>query len=55
MMDADEDQFELDMDIMEALLSRPRTILWGKRILLDCVHDLFTQASKTSLLKRVLR
>ncbi len=46
MMDADDDKFELDLDIVEALLSKPRTIPREKRTKLDCVQDLFTWASK---------
>ncbi len=45
MMDAEEDQFNLDMDLVEAPLSRPMTIPREKGILIDCAQDLFTLAS----------
>ncbi len=46
MMDADEDQFDLDMNIVEAPLSRPKTIPREKGTLIDCVQDLFNWACK---------
>ncbi len=51
MMDADEDQFELDIDIVEAQLSRPRTIPRGKGTLIDCVQNLFTRNISPILIK----
>ncbi len=46
MMDAEEDQFELDMDIVETPLSRPRTIPRDKETLTECVQELFNRDSK---------
>ncbi len=46
MIDADEEDFDLDMDIVEAPLSRPRAISREKGILIDSVQDLFIKASK---------
>ncbi len=45
-MDAEEEEFDLDMDIVEAPLSRPQEILMKKGTMLKYVHDLFVRASK---------
>ncbi len=52
-MDTEEKEVDLDMDIAEAPLSRPKAIPREKGILIDCVQDLFVRASKTSLSKKV--
>ncbi len=45
-MDADNDKFEFDMDIVKAALSRPRTIHRERGTMVDCVQDLFTRVGK---------
>ncbi len=45
-MDAEEEQFDLHMDIIEPPLARPQDILREKGTMLKCVHDLFVRASK---------
>ncbi len=45
-MDAKEEEFDLDMDIIEPPLARPQDILREKGIMLKCVHDLYVRASK---------
>ncbi len=45
-MDPEEEEFDLDMDIVEAPLTRPQVILRKKGTMLKCVHDLFVRASK---------
>ncbi len=44
-MEEDDGEFELDMDIVEAPLSRPRDISSEKGTMLDCVQELFTWVS----------
>ncbi len=45
-MDAEEKEFDLDMDIIEPPLARPQEILREKGTMLKCVHDLYVRASK---------
>ncbi len=45
-MDAEEDEFDLDMDIIEPTLARPQDIPREKGTMLKCVHDLNVRASK---------
>ncbi len=54
-MDAEEEEFDLDMDIIESPLARPQDIPREKWTMLKCVQDLYVKANKNSLLKRVLR
>ncbi len=42
-MDAEEEEFDLNMDIVEAPLARPKAIPREKR---DCVYDLLIRGSK---------
>ncbi len=41
-----EEEFDRNMDIVEAPLSRPQVIPREKGTMLQCVHDLFVRASK---------
>ncbi len=43
-MDAEEKEFDLDMDIIEHPLARPQEIMWEKGLMLKCVHDLYVRA-----------
>ncbi len=47
-MDAEEKEFDLDMDIIEPPVARPHEIQREKGTMLKCVHDLYVrhQASK---------
>ncbi len=45
-MDAEEKEFDLDMDIIEPPLARPQEILREKGMMLKCVHELYIRASK---------
>ncbi len=45
-MDAEEKEFDLDMEIIEPALARPQEILREKGTILKCVHDLYIRASK---------
>ncbi len=45
-MDAEENKFDLDMDIIEPLLDRPQEIPSEKGTMLKCVHDLYIRADK---------
>ncbi len=45
-MDAEEKEFDLDMDIIEPPLARPQEILREKWTMLKCVHDLYVRANK---------
>ncbi len=45
-MDAEEKEFDLDMNIIEPPLTRPQEILREKGTILKCVHDLYVSASK---------
>ncbi len=45
-MDAEEKEFDLDMDIIEPSLARPEGIPREKGTMLKCVHDLYVRASK---------
>ncbi len=42
-MEAEEEEFDRDMDIVEAPLSRPQLILREKGTMLKCVHDLLVR------------
>ncbi len=44
-MDAEE-EFNLNMEIVEAPLARPKAIPWEKGTMIDSVHDLLIKASK---------
>ncbi len=45
-MDAEEKEFDLDMDIIEPTLARPQEILREKGTMLRCVHNLYVRANK---------
>ncbi len=45
-MDAEEKEFELDMEIIEPPLARPQEILREKGTMLKYAHDLYVRASK---------
>ncbi len=45
-MNAEKEEFDLDMDTVEAPTSRPQAIPREKGTMLKCVHDLFVRASK---------
>ncbi len=45
-MDAEEKEFDVDMDIFETPLARPQEVSRGKGTMLKCVHDLYVRASK---------
>ncbi len=45
-MDAEEEEFDLDMDIIKTPLAKPQDILREKGTMLICVHDLYVRASK---------
>ncbi len=45
-MDAEEEEFNLDMEIIEAPLSRPTAIPREKGTMIDFVHDLLVRANK---------
>ncbi len=45
-MDAEEEEFDLDMDIIEPSLARTQDILREKGTMLKCVYDLYIRASK---------
>ncbi len=45
-MDAEEEEFDLDMDIIKPPLARPQDILREKGTMLKCVHDLYVKACK---------
>ncbi len=45
-MDAEEEEFDLNMDIIEHPLARPQDILREKGTMLKCVHDLYVRANK---------
>ncbi len=45
-MDAEEKEFDLDIEIIEPPLARPQKIPRLKWTMLKCVHDLYVRASK---------
>ncbi len=45
-MDAEDKEFDLDMDIIEPPLARPHEVPRGKGTMLKCVHELYVRASK---------
>ncbi len=45
-MEAEENEFDLDMDIIEPPLARPQEVLKEKGTMLKGVHDLYVRASK---------
>ncbi len=45
-MEAEENEFDLDMDIIEPPLARPQEVLREKGTMLKGVHDLYIRASK---------
>ncbi len=45
-MDREEEEFDLDMEIVEAPLSRPQATPREKGTMIDCVHELLIRASK---------
>ncbi len=45
-MGREEEEFDLDMEIVEASLSQPKAISREKGTMIDCVHDLYVRASK---------
>ncbi len=45
-LDAEEEEFDLDMEIIKPPLARPQDILREKGTMLKCVHDLYGRASK---------
>ncbi len=45
-MDREEEEFHLDMEIVEPPLSRPMAIPREKGTMIDCVYDLLVRASK---------
>ncbi len=45
-MDAEEKEFDLDMDIIKLALARSQEILRKKGTMLKCVHDLYVRTSK---------
>ncbi len=45
-MDAEEKEFDLDMDIIESPLARPQEVPREKGRMLKCVYDLYVRASK---------
>ncbi len=53
-MDAEEKEFDLDVEVIEPPLAMPQEIPRDKGTMLKCGHDLYVRASKTSLHKRVL-
>ncbi len=50
-MDAEEEELDINMDIVEDPLSRPRAIHREKGTLINCVQDLLVRASKTLYLE----
>ncbi len=50
-MDAEENEFDLDMDIIEPPLARPQEVPREKGMMLKCVHDLYVRASKNLSVK----
>ncbi len=53
-MDAEEKEFDLDMDIIEPPLARPQEVPREKAMMLKGVHDLYVRASKNfSLMESV--
>ncbi len=46
-MDAEEKEFDLDMDIIEPPLARPQEIQRVKCTMLKCIHELYIRASKS--------
>ncbi len=46
-MDAEEEEFDHDMKIVEAPLARPKAISREKGTMIDCVHDLLIRVSKS--------
>ncbi len=51
-MNAEEKEFDLDMDIIEPPLARPQEILREKGTMMKCVLDLYIRASKKSVSTR---
>ncbi len=49
----EEEEFDLDIETVEASLSRPNATPREKGTMIDCVHDLLARASKNP--KRVIR
>ncbi len=45
-MDAEEKEFDLDMDIIEPPLARPQEVPREKGTMLKCVHDLYVRTNK---------
>ncbi len=45
-MDAEDKEFDLDMDIIELPLARPQEVPREKGTMIKCVHDLYIRASK---------
>ncbi len=45
-MNAEEKEFDLNMDIIEPPLARPQEVLREKGTMLDCVQELYIRASK---------
>ncbi len=45
-MDKEKEELDRDMEIVEAPLSRPKSIPREKGTMIDCVHDLLVRASK---------
>ncbi len=45
-MDAEEKEYDLDMDIIEPPVARSQEILREKGMMLKCVHELYVRASK---------
>ncbi len=54
-MDAEEKEFDLDMDIIETPLASPQQILREKGTMLKCVHDFYIRASKNLSLQERAR
>ncbi len=50
-MDAEEKEFDLDIDIIEPPLARPQEIPREKGMMLKCVHELYIRTSKNLSIK----
>ncbi len=45
-MDAEDKEFDLNMDIIELPLARPHEVPSEKGMMLKCIHDLYVRAIK---------
>ncbi len=54
-MDAEEKEFDLDMDIIEPPLARPKEVPREKGTMLDCVQELYTIEHELPTTNRPMR